>query len=350
MSASLLMIESVWVSDHKTRVPLLRDVSLDIVPGEVVAVTGPDARARAALLHIAATLMPPDSGEVRITVTQRGEGRRVRSPLRRICWIDREPDSDELQVCRAITHRVLVHSYNVREAEKLTWAALDRAGVASCGLRNWGELTAWERVCAGLACGFATRSPLVIISDLFDGLGWRQAEEARRLLRSLVEELDCGVLLSVSDVEYARRIADRVLCLEHGCLTTAGHGLVIHANMDVASELWERGHKDAAAVITASSLEEHLRKLALCWDVPIGQAKSSKRANGLNNALVAVGAYNQLQHKEVTAWLELRNKAVHGQYEEYTSSQVWDFIRGVRRFITSFPASLGLAHQSTVTS
>ena len=40
----------------------------------------------------------------------------------------------------------------------------------------------------------------------------------------------------------------------------------------------------------------------------------------------------------VTAWLDLRNKAAHGNYSEYNDNQVKQMIMGVRDFIIRNPA------------
>jgi hypothetical protein len=40
----------------------------------------------------------------------------------------------------------------------------------------------------------------------------------------------------------------------------------------------------------------------------------------------------------VTAWLEVRNKAAHGKFEEYPSEHVDLLLRGVRGLISRYPA------------
>lgn len=42
----------------------------------------------------------------------------------------------------------------------------------------------------------------------------------------------------------------------------------------------------------------------------------------MNAELAGVEAYNRLDQKDVTAWLDLRNKAAHGHYDQYTAEQV----------------------------
>ena len=46
------------------------------------------------------------------------------------------------------------------------------------------------------------------------------------------------------------------------------------------------------------------------------------------------GVYSKLDQKNVTAWLDLRNKAAHGKYAEYQIEQVALMLDGVRNFVT----------------
>lgn len=108
--------------------------------------------------------------------------------------------------------------------------------------------------------------------------------------------------------------------------------------IEMAQHLLNEGYKDAAAVIAGSSLEAHLRQLCekngISCDVSIGGSSTPKKADRLNADLTAAEAYSKLDQKNVTAWLDLRNKAAHGRYTEYESPQVSLLIAGIRDFIT----------------
>ncbi len=108
--------------------------------------------------------------------------------------------------------------------------------------------------------------------------------------------------------------------------------------------LLDQGHKDAAAVMCGSELEKHLRKLCVNNGVdgflPTGSGGEPrpKRAEQLNAELASINVYGKLDQKHITFWLDLRNKAAHGEYHEYNQEQVSVMIQGVREFITRYPA------------
>lgn len=112
--------------------------------------------------------------------------------------------------------------------------------------------------------------------------------------------------------------------------------------LDMAGYLLAEGYKDASAVITGSTLEEHLRQLARKNGVPTeAPAKSGtglvpKKADTLNAELVKANVYGVLQQKNVTAWLDLRNRAAHGKYSEYDANDVRLMHQGVTQFMSQF--------------
>lgn len=128
--------------------------------------------------------------------------------------------------------------------------------------------------------------------------------------------------------------------LAGGWLSTV-KGLVsaeVFADMlEMATHLLEEHYKDAAAVLTGGVLEEHLRQLCRKNQIPVettvkGTTKP-KKADTLNADLARATVYNTLDQKLVTGWLDLRNKAAHAKYSEYTEQQVALMHSGVADFI-----------------
>lgn len=107
--------------------------------------------------------------------------------------------------------------------------------------------------------------------------------------------------------------------------------------LEMAEHLLAEEYKDPAAVMIGSVLEEHLRHLAtnngITLDVQKPDKTIPKKADTLNSDLASQGIYNKLDQKSITAWLDLRNKAAHGKYGEYSKEQVELMYQGVVNFI-----------------
>lgn len=158
-------------------------------------------------------------------------------------------------------------------------------------------------------------------------------------MRGLLKEYGAGssyVTLYIAGVLSALRDAYALNYLE-------GVAELIHADVfsdfvEMAEYLLSEGYKDPAAVIIGSVLEEHLRQLCVKTGVPTTIAGKAKKADQLNADLAGRSVYTKLDQKSVTSWLDLRNKAAHGKYNEYTKDQVALLIQGVQNFMTRIPA------------
>jgi hypothetical protein len=119
---------------------------------------------------------------------------------------------------------------------------------------------------------------------------------------------------------------------------------LVHADLfgdfiAMAQELLDKGYRDAAAVIVGSVLEGHLRQLCAKHGVdPDDDAGRPKKSDRMNADLKKAGAYGNLEQKEVTNWLGLRNHAAHGEYDRYDEAQVALMLQGVTGFLARLPA------------
>ena len=134
--------------------------------------------------------------------------------------------------------------------------------------------------------------------------------------------------------------------LKAGYFETASellHSEVFGDFLEMGDHLLENGYKDAAAVVAGSTLEAHLRQLCQKFGVEIEALDGRgtlrpKKADRMNSDLASASAYSKLDQKNVIAWLDLRNKAAHGKYDEYDLKQVALLTQSVRDFISRNPA------------
>jgi len=142
-------------------------------------------------------------------------------------------------------------------------------------------------------------------------------EKGRGILSAVKQEIEGGWLFTVKGLISAEIFSDF---------------------LEMAQYLLDEGYKDAAAVMVGSVLEEHLRQLCIKNSIPIVSIKDgksvAKKADLLNAELAAKSIYNKLDQKIVTAWLDLRNKAAHGKYADYSKDQVILMQQGVTEFMS----------------
>lgn len=173
---------------------------------------------------------------------------------------------------------------------------------------------------SGTHSTFSERAGVILQTNYYGGLG-DQAKHLAGVLDALKGDLVAGRLASFEQLAHGALFADYT---------------------DMASHLLDSGYKDAATVIVGSTLEVHLRQLcaqnAIEIDVLLANGSRPKMADQLNSDLARCQVYGKLEQKQVTAWLDLRNKAAHGNYNEYDVTQVRLLIDGVCSFMIRHPA------------
>lgn len=201
---------------HRERV--LAGISLSVGCSELVVLIGDRRGGKTTLLRIAGAIIAPTSGTVRLEgIDLAGLRRSQREALltRSVSWCDRHGPGLELEVRDFVALPTFFRSQG--DAYASAERTLAQLGIEDCTRRCWPELSKWEQMCVSLARGIVGRPKLLLADDLLDGIGTLRLLEAGDLLRQVVAETGCTVLLSVSDREAAA-LADRILRLQDGTL------------------------------------------------------------------------------------------------------------------------------------
>jgi len=214
---------------------VLKDVSLWVRAAAIVTVVGERHEGKTTLLKVAAGIEAPEHGCVLFDgrdIWKLSDSQRERMRGDEIAWTSRARPGLDWEMRDYVGLRLATgRSHGRRKVRAQAVAALKRVGAEDCAERRWSELSDWQRVLVGLACGIVSRPRLLVIDDLFDGLGVPKMQAAGDLLSSLVRELGCGVLMSASGMEVAL-MADAVWLFGGGALQlmsdqTAGSGEVV---------------------------------------------------------------------------------------------------------------------------
>ena len=158
------------------------------------------------------------------------------------------------------------------------------------------------------------------VLDLYNAAAGYRLERLIGIVKALTVDVDSGFLQRNS---------------------TLIRGEVFSDFLEMAAHLVESNYKDPAAVIAGSALEAHIKQLCQNREIPLERERNGQtrpvNADTLNAELAKVDAYTNLDQKNVTAWLGLRNNAAHGNYDEYSKQQVVLVIDSIREFIARNP-------------
>ena len=208
--------------------PVLRDVSLDIPEGELVALLGPSGCGKTTLLRILAGLETADAGEVR----HGGEEVSSRSPRERNVGL-------VFQHYALFRHMTVADNVGFALEARKAPAAEITARVDELlhlvqldGLRGRypHQLSGGQRQRVALARALATSPRILLLDEPFGALDARVRQELRRWLRSLHDELHVTSVFVTHDQEEAFEVADRVVLMNAGRVEQVGSPAEVFEN------------------------------------------------------------------------------------------------------------------------
>ena len=200
--------------------PALRGVSLELEPGEVVALLGPSGSGKSTLLRSLAGLVPHfHGGRFAGRVVVAGLDTRNTRPSElagTVATVFQDPEDQVVMTIAANEVAFGLENLGVPPAE--IWPRVERALASVDALHLWGrktiELSGGElqRIC--LASALALEPQLLLLDEPTSQLD----PEGAALFLGAVERLGATVVLSEHRVTRALELATRVLFVDEGCL------------------------------------------------------------------------------------------------------------------------------------
>ena len=202
----------------------LRDVSLHVEPGELVALLGPSGSGKTTLLRLIAGLERPDAGSISFDGEDATE-RSVRD--RRVGFVFQHYALfRHMNVFENVAFGIRVQRRGVRPPENLIQARvhelLDLVQLEGLARRMPTQLSGGQRQRVALARALAVQPRVLLLDEPFGALDARVRRELRRWLRRLHDELGITSLFVTHDQEEALELADRVVVVNEGRIEQIG--------------------------------------------------------------------------------------------------------------------------------
>ena len=220
--ARSVLLEARDVVKSFGQTPALREASMAVAQGEILAVMGPSGSGKSTLLHCLAGIFPPESGEVwydgrRLDTLKEAE----RTRLRRTAFgfvFQFGNLVPELPAADNVALPLLLKRAGRKAAYRQAAQWLDKLGLGDKGARRTGELSGGEaqRVAVGRAMALEPR--LLFADEPTGSLDTLTGEKVMNLLTGLARERGVTMVLVTHDVRVAA-YADRDVMVRDGVVT-----------------------------------------------------------------------------------------------------------------------------------
>ncbi len=204
--------------------PALRNVSLDIRPGELVALLGPSGSGKTTLLRVIAGLNTPDRGHVyfggKDATALPVQDRRVGFVFQNYALFKHMTVADNIAYGLKVRPRRLRPSREdiaARVEELLRFVQLE-----GLGGRYPAQLSGGQRQRVALARALAIEPRVLLLDEPFGALDARVRKDLRRWLRDVHKETGLTTVFVTHDQDEAMELADRVVVLNEGQIEQIG--------------------------------------------------------------------------------------------------------------------------------
>jgi iron(III) transport system ATP-binding protein len=208
----------------------VRDVSLEVRHGELMAVLGPSGCGKTTLLRIIAGFEAPDSGSVTVgDELVAGPGRMVPPEKRRIGMVFQDYALfPHLSVEANIGFGLTSHPREQREA--LTRRTLELVGLQHKTTSLPHQLSGGERQRVALARALAPEPEIVLLDEPFSSLDASLRAGLRREVELILREAEATALLVTHDQEEALSLADRLAVMRDGAIVQVGEPVEVYGH------------------------------------------------------------------------------------------------------------------------
>jgi putative ABC transport system ATP-binding protein len=220
-NGAAVSVEHVRKGFEGGRIPALEDVSLDLEPGELVALTGSSGSGKSTLLNLIGALDRPDAGEIHVAGQ---DVARLDDPA----GYRAEVVGFVFQFHNLITTLTALENVQVpmigrrgrAERERRARELLDEVGLSDRVDAYPPTLSGGERQRVAIARALANEPRLLLADEPTGALDSETGQQILDLLRRLRDEHGTTILLVTNDDAVAAQ-ADRTLRLRDGRLAAA---------------------------------------------------------------------------------------------------------------------------------
>jgi branched-chain amino acid transport system permease protein len=210
----------------------LADVSIRLAPAELLCLVGPNGAGKSTLVDVITARIRPMSGEVvfsgwhaRTATPDRIARHGIVRKFQAAAVFDRLTVFDNLALARSggrLAPRQWVRRSTTIDLPAHVVALLKAGGLWTQMAKPSGDLAHGARQVLELGMVLAQEPRAVLLDEPTAGLADDERRRIGEVLRQLVQDQGVSILLIEHDIDFVRRVADRIIVLDHGRVVAEG--------------------------------------------------------------------------------------------------------------------------------
>jgi branched-chain amino acid transport system permease protein len=202
---------------------VLRGVELELPPGEALGLIGPNGAGKTTLVNVLSGFQAPDSGSVvldGVDVTSWSPARLVRAGLGRT--FQAALPFAELTVAESVAVGAMGVGVGRRRAVGIAADVLERLDLGDQAQSPAGLQPPGNQRLLGIARTLATGPRYLLLDEPAAGLNEEEGRELVAILRGVIQDFGCAILLIEHDMNVVMDLCSRVQVLDDGGTVAVG--------------------------------------------------------------------------------------------------------------------------------
>jgi polar amino acid transport system ATP-binding protein len=214
---------------------VLRELDLDVAPGERVVIIGPSGSGKTTILRVIMTLERIDAGTIevggrhlyheetngRLKPASEKHIRSVRSSIGMVFQhFNLFPHMSALE--NIMLAPVKVHGKSQDEAREIGRELLAKVGLSEHANHTPGQLSGGQKQRVAIARSLATEPAVMLFDEVTSALDPELVGEVLNVIRDIAEEGKTTMMLVTHEMGFAKEVADRVVMFDDGQILEEG--------------------------------------------------------------------------------------------------------------------------------
>lgn len=206
--------------------PILQDVCLSLEKSEIMGIIGPNGSGKTTLIKCINRILTPKQGE--ITLDGDDALKMTMSDIsKKVGYV---PQNSSRDVSSPMVYEVVMmgrrpHTSWKRndDDEDIVWAAMNDMGISNLATHPFDKLSSGQTQRVLLARALAQEAEILLLDEPTSNLDIRYQIDVMNIISQVVKEKGVGVCAIIHDIDLALKYCDKVIMLNEGKITYAGH-------------------------------------------------------------------------------------------------------------------------------